>query len=339
MISIEPAYIKTHRAGLLQSKIAAAYDIMLSCEICPHLCRVDRRHGELGLCRTGDKPVVASFGPHFGEEDPLVGQHGSGTIFFSHCNLFCSFCQNWEISHGGEGEEIEVEDLAAIMLRLQAQGCHNINFVTPSHQVPMILAALPHAIAGGLRLPLVYNTGGYDSLATLRFLDGIMDIYMPDFKFWDEKVAAALCNAPDYPEMARQAVKEMHRQVGDLVLDEPGVALPGAPGAAPGLAGRAGRHQRNHALSGPGNFPPDLCECHGAIPALRPGSSTPFFSQIFIRSGASGSPEAGLGGWLNPAGPERQALPLTLKRGKGRQCHCWPGMPGMKEKMKPIFFI
>jgi putative pyruvate formate lyase activating enzyme len=227
MISFEPAYIQTHRAGLLQSKIAAAYDIMLACEICPHLCRVDRRHGELGLCRTGDKPVVASFGPHFGEEDPLVGQHGSGTIFFSHCNLFCSFCQNWEISHGGEGEEIEVEDLAAIMLRLQAQGCHNINFVTPSHQVPMILAALPHAIAGGLRLPLVYNTGGYDSLATLRFLDGIMDIYMPDFKFWDEKVAAALCNAPDYPEMARPAVKEMHRQVGDLVLDEPGVALRG----------------------------------------------------------------------------------------------------------------
>jgi putative pyruvate formate lyase activating enzyme len=223
----EPAYIQTHRAGLLQPKIAAASDIMLSCEICPHRCRVDRRHGELGLCRTGDKPVVASFGPHFGEEDPLVGQHGSGTIFFSYCNLFCSFCQNWEISHGGEGEEIEVEDLAAIMLRLQAQGCHNINFVTPSHQVPMILAALPLAIAGGLHLPLIYNTGGYDSLNTLRLLDGIMDIYMPDFKFWDEKVAAVLCNAPDYPEMARQAVKEMHRQVGDLALDEHGVALRG----------------------------------------------------------------------------------------------------------------
>jgi putative pyruvate formate lyase activating enzyme len=224
MIYLEPVYLQTHRAGLLEPKIATAFEIMLSCEICPHVCRVDRRHGELGLCRTGDKPVVASFGPHFGEEDPLVGQHGSGTIFFSHCNLFCIFCQNWEISHGGEGEEIEVDDLAAIMLRLQAQGCHNINFVTPSHQVPMILAALPRAIAEGLRLPLVYNTGGYDSLATLRLLDGIIDIYMPDFKFWDDEVAAGVCNAPDYPEVARQALKEMHRQVGDLVLDEHGVA-------------------------------------------------------------------------------------------------------------------
>jgi len=227
MISLEPAYLKTHRAGLLQPRINAAYDIMLSCEICPHWCRVDRRHGELGLCRTGDRPVVSSFGPHFGEEDPLVGQHGSGTIFFSHCNLFCIFCQNWEISHGGEGEEIEVEDLAEVMLRLQAQGCHNINFVTPSHQVPMMLGALPHAIAGGLRIPLVYNTGGYDSLATLQFLDGIIDIYMPDFKFWDEKVAGSLCNAPDYPEVARQAIKEMHRQVGDLLLDENDVAYRG----------------------------------------------------------------------------------------------------------------
>jgi putative pyruvate formate lyase activating enzyme len=227
MTSFEPAYIKTNRAGLLQPKIAAAYDIMLSCEICPHLCRVDRCHGELGLCRTGDKPVVSSFGPHFGEEDPLVGQHGSGTIFFSHCNLFCIFCQNWEISHGGEGEEVDVADLAEVMLRLQAQGCHNINFVTPSHQVPMILAALPRAIAGGLRLPLVYNTGGYDSVATLQLLDGIIDIYMPDFKFWDEKVAYSVCNAPDYPEVARQAFKEMHRQVGDLILDERGIAYRG----------------------------------------------------------------------------------------------------------------
>jgi putative pyruvate formate lyase activating enzyme len=227
MLTFAPAYLQTHRAGLLETKIQTACEIMQSCEICPHRCRVDRRHGELGVCRTGDKPVVASFGPHFGEEGPLVGEHGSGTIFFSHCNLFCIFCQNWEISHGGEGEEIAIEDLAAIMLRLQAQGCHNINFVTPSHQVPMILAALPPAISGGLRVPLVYNTGGYDSLETLRLLDGIIDIYMPDFKFWDENVAAALCNAPDYPEMARQALKEMHRQVGDLVVDENGVALRG----------------------------------------------------------------------------------------------------------------
>ncbi|HAY21423.1 MAG TPA: radical SAM protein [Desulfobacterales bacterium] len=227
MPAIEPVYLMTHRDGRLQPKIETAYEILLSCEICPHRCRVDRRHGELGICRTGDKPVVASFGPHFGEEDPLVGERGSGTIFFSHCNLYCIFCQNWEISHGGEGEEINVEDLAAIMLRLQAQGCHNINFVTPSHQVPMILAALPYAIDGGLRLPLVYNTGGYDSLETLRLLEGVIDIYMPDFKFWNPEVAGTLTNAADYPEVARQALKEMHRQVGDLVLDEHGVAYRG----------------------------------------------------------------------------------------------------------------
>lgn len=225
--SFTPAYLETHRQGLLQERGRKAYEIMLACEICPHRCRVDRRHGELGICRTGDKPVVASFGPHFGEEDPLVGQHGSGTIFFSHCNLFCIFCQNWEISHGGEGEEIDIEDLAAIMLRLQAQGCHNINFVTPTHQVPMILAALPLAIEGGLRLPLVYNTGGYEAVPTLQLLDGVVDIYMPDFKFWDPAVAADLCNAPDYPEVARQALREMHRQVGDLVMDENGVAQRG----------------------------------------------------------------------------------------------------------------
>ncbi len=227
MKSFEPVYLQTHGQGQLEARIQAAYESLLSCEICPHRCRVDRRHGELGICRTGDQPVVASFGPHFGEEDPLVGRRGSGTIFFSHCNLFCIFCQNWEISHGGEGEEIEVAELAAIMLHLQAQGCHNINFVTPSHQVPMILAALPRAIAGGLRVPLVYNTGGYDALPTLQLLDGIIDIYMPDFKFWDPAVAARLCNAADYPEVARQALKEMHRQVGDLVLDEEGIAQRG----------------------------------------------------------------------------------------------------------------
>ncbi len=222
-----PLYLQTYQEGRLAAKIAAAAELLLSCEVCPHRCRVDRRHGELGICRTGDQPVVSSFGPHFGEEDPLVGEHGSGTIFFTHCNLFCIFCQNWEISHGGEGTEISVAQLAAIMLQLQAQGCHNINFVTPSHQVPMILAALPAAIEGGLKIPLVYNTGGYDAVETLRLLEGVIDIYMPDFKFWDPKVAAALTNAPDYPEVARAALKEMHRQVGDLALDERGIAYRG----------------------------------------------------------------------------------------------------------------
>ena len=223
----EPVYLETHRRGVLQARIDAAYEVLSQCTLCPRNCRVDRHHGELGVCRTGDRPVVSSYAPHFGEEDPLVGSHGSGTIFFTHCNLYCIFCQNYEISHGGEGEEISGADLAAMMLILQKRGCHNINFVTPSHQVYQILAALPAAIAGGLNVPLVYNTGGYDALETLRLLDGVVDIYMPDFKFWDPQVAKDLCQAGDYPEIARQAVKEMHRQVGDLVADEPGVARRG----------------------------------------------------------------------------------------------------------------
>jgi len=223
----EPLYLETHRRGLLKGKIQAAYDILNCCTLCPHNCQVNRHQGERGLCRTGDQPIVSSYGPHFGEEDPLVGQRGSGTIFFTHCNLYCIFCQNYEISHGGEGEEIAVSDLGAIMLHLQRQGCHNINFVTPSHQAAQILEALPPAIEGGLTAPLVYNTGGYDAVETLRLLDGVVDIYMPDFKFWDPAVAAQLCQAEDYPEIARQAFKEMHRQVGDLVVDEMGVARRG----------------------------------------------------------------------------------------------------------------
>ncbi len=227
MKSWEPLYLETHRRGRLKEKIAAAYDVLNQCNLCPRNCLVDRHHGELGLCRTADQPVVSSYGPHFGEEDPLVGQRGSGTIFFTHCNLYCIFCQNYEISHGGEGEEISIPDLAAMMLNLQNRGCHNINFVTPSHQVYQILAALPPAIEAGLNVPLVYNTGGYDALQTLKLLDGVVDIYMPDFKFWDPQVAKDLSEAEDYPEIARQALKEMHRQVGDLVMDEAGVARRG----------------------------------------------------------------------------------------------------------------
>jgi putative pyruvate formate lyase activating enzyme len=223
----EPVYLETHRRGLLTAKVAAAYEILSQCNLCPRNCLVDRHHGERGLCRTGDQPVVTSYSAHFGEEDPLVGQHGSGTIFFTHCNLFCIFCQNYEISHGGEGEEVSIPDLAAMMILLQKRGCHNINFVTPSHQVYQILEALVPAINAGLNVPLVYNTGGYDALETLRLLDGVIDIYMPDFKFWDPAVAQDLCQAEDYPEIARQALKEMHRQVGDLVVDDNGVARRG----------------------------------------------------------------------------------------------------------------
>jgi len=184
-------------------------------------------HDERGMCQVGRLPVVSSFGPHFGEEAPLVGQYGSGTIFFTSCNLSCIFCQNWEISHIRQGEEISIETLAKIMIHLQSLGCHNINFVTPTHFVTQILEALPLAIDLGLSVPLIYNSGGYDSVDTLKLLDGVFDIYMPDFKYWDEEVAERLSKAKEYPQVARAAIKEMHRQVGDLVIDAQGVAQRG----------------------------------------------------------------------------------------------------------------
>lgn len=219
-----PLYIDAHQSGRLEERIRRSLQWMRKCTLCPRLCRVDRTAGEKGYCRTGRHAVLASYGPHFGEERPLVGKHGSGTIFFSHCNLFCLFCQNHEISHGGAGEVTSAEHLAEIMVRLQRGGCCNINFVTPSHVIPQILEALPLAIERGLHVPLVYNTGGYDRASALKLLDGIVDIYMPDFKFWDGDVAEDLCNARDYPRRARESLREMHRQVGDLVLNSEGVA-------------------------------------------------------------------------------------------------------------------
>jgi len=180
--------------------------------------------GELGFCQTGRKVVVASYNAHFGEESPLVGRSGSGTIFISSCSLLCSFCQNFEISHGKEGTAVEPEQMALMMVQLSGAGCHNINFVTPTHVVPQILEALPYAIERGLRVPLVYNSSGYDSRETLELLDGIFDIYMPDFKFWDSRWAERYCGAPDYREVAMAALREMHRQVGDLAVDAQGIA-------------------------------------------------------------------------------------------------------------------
>jgi len=227
MASFEPAYIETYKKGLLKEKIAQAHEILEACVLCPRACGVDRLSGELGICQTGEHAIVSSYNPHFGEESPLVGNHGSGTIFFARCNLLCLFCQNYEISHGGEGVPFSSEEFAKTMLLLQERGCHNINFVTPSHVVPQILAALDKAIALGLRVPLVYNTGGYDRPETLRILEGLFDIYMPDFKFWDSKVAEEFSDAPDYPEVAQEALKEMHCQVGDLVMNEQGIAQRG----------------------------------------------------------------------------------------------------------------
>ena len=222
-----PSYIEARRTGKLADSIEKSYKILENCHLCPRQCGVNRLEDEKGICRTGRLAMVSSYSPHFGEEDPLVGTRGSGTIFITNCNLLCVFCQNWEISHLGQGEEVSRESLSYMMLQLQKLGCHNINFVTPSHVVPQILDALVGAIDGGLRIPLVYNTNGYDAVQSLKFLEGIFDIYMPDFKFWDPEMAGRYLKAPDYPERAREAIKEMHRQVGDLTMDEKGIALKG----------------------------------------------------------------------------------------------------------------
>ncbi len=224
MSDFEPVYLETARKGLLREKISQSRRMLNSCRLCPRECEADRMSDETGECETGQNAWVSSFNSHFGEEPPLVGAFGSGTIFFTHCNLLCNFCQNYDISHEGIGEEVSAAQLAGTMVILQNAGCHNINFVTPSHVVPQILAALDIAIDAGLRLPLVYNSGGYDKVDTLKLLEGVVDIYMPDFKFWDSKVADLTCKAPDYPEVARQAVLEMHRQVGDLTINDAGIA-------------------------------------------------------------------------------------------------------------------
>ena len=223
----DPAYLSLLRSGELKERVADAYRRLERCDICPRRCGVNRRAGELGICRTGEQAFISSFGPHYGEEAPLVGVGGSGTVFFTHCNLRCQFCQNYEISQLGEGRPIGTDHLAAIFLRLQAMGCHNVNLVSPTHVVPQILAALEVAAERGLRLPLVYNTGGYDALETLALLDGVVDIYMPDMKYADADIAERYSKVPNYPAVNQAAVKEMHRQVGDLVMDERGVAVRG----------------------------------------------------------------------------------------------------------------
>jgi len=215
------------KALVKEKVIDALYELMRECRLCPRRCGVNRLEGETGFCRTGAKPVVSSWGPHFGEERPLVGRYGSGTIFFTYCNLGCLYCQNWTISHLGEGEETTVERLSSIMLMLQSQGCHNINLVTPTHQTPMIVEAIFLAKEKGLEIPIVYNCGGYESLETLRLLEEIIDIYMPDIKYMSEEYAKRYSFAPDYPEVVKIAVKEMHRQVGDLIIDKRGIAVKG----------------------------------------------------------------------------------------------------------------
>ena len=215
-LGFEPAYLKLHETGELENRAEKLWAIMESCQLCPRECSVNRLEGMSGFCHSpGSTLVVSAHHPHFGEERPLVGTGGSGTIFITHCNLRCVFCQNWEISQAGTGYELPLDDFAAMMLRLQEVGCHNINFVTPTHYSALIVKALVIAAQNGLRLPIVYNTSGWERLEILELLDGIVDIYLPDFKYWDSDMSAKYSSgAENYPEVTKAAILEMHRQVG-----------------------------------------------------------------------------------------------------------------------------
>ncbi len=227
MESFKPAYLKLLEKGDFKDRIAEAHAHLSLCDCCALACGVDRLAGALGTCKTGKLARVSNYGPHFGEENPLRGSRGSGTIFFTRCNLRCQYCQNHDISQTDAGYEVEPEELAAMMLDLQERGCHNINLVTPSHVVPQILAGVWAAAKAGLKIPLVYNTGGYDSSEMLRLLDGIIDIYMPDMKYADANIAQQFSKIANYPQVNQSAVKEMHRQVGDLQIDARRIAVRG----------------------------------------------------------------------------------------------------------------
>jgi putative pyruvate formate lyase activating enzyme len=222
-----PAYLDPTIRAALPERAAAALHELSACHVCPRGCGVNRLAGETRVCQIGRQVRVTAAFPHHGEERCLSGVRGSGTVFFSGCNLRCVFCQNADISQRAEGVELDAAALAAVMLRLQQQGCHNLNLVTPEHVVPQVLEALARAVAEGLRLPIVYNTSGYDAIPSLQRLDGLTDIYLPDFKFWSPDRARRWCKARDYPERARAALQEMHRQVGDLRFTPDGLACRG----------------------------------------------------------------------------------------------------------------
>ena len=227
MIQFQPSYLKSHKEGSLRNKILKINEIITSCSLCPHRCGTDRFQSYKGKCKSGSIPLISSYSPHFGEEPPITGINGSGTIFFGNCNLSCIFCQNYDISQCGAGKEMSHSDLARIMINLQQHGCHNINFVSPSHMINAIMNALPEAIEMGLNIPLVYNSGGYDLASTIEILEEIFDIYMPDFKYMDNDIANELSGIDDYVERATESIVEMHRQVGDLQVNEYGIAQKG----------------------------------------------------------------------------------------------------------------
>ncbi|UCH02013.1 MAG: radical SAM protein [Candidatus Bathyarchaeota archaeon] len=238
--SCEPSYIKMHKSSELEERIEKLYQILESCELCPRKCRVNRRREEKGTCRSGKELQISSYGPHFGEEPPLVGKTqisvmdlfgaskgGSGTIFLTHCSLLCVYCQNYDISHLGYGKTITPNETARIMIELQNRGCHNINFVTPTHFTPQLIKATKRAITNGLKIPIVWNCSGYENVEIIKLLDGIVDIYMPDIKYSQSDPAKKYSKAPDYFDRCKEAVKEMFRQVGDLRLDKKGIAYRG----------------------------------------------------------------------------------------------------------------
>jgi putative pyruvate formate lyase activating enzyme len=223
----EPAYREVQRRGGLPERVGAALDELRDCRACPRDCRIDRMEDDSRVCHTGRYARVASYGPHHGEEDCLRGRLGSGTIFFGRCNLRCVFCQNWDISQNATGMECTAGQIADVMLQLQDAGCHNINFVTPEHVAPQVVEAIAEAVPRGLSVPIVYNTSAYDAVRSLELLDGLVDIYMPDFKFWKQETSLRLCKAKDYAPRARDAIVEMHRQVGPLMFGRDGVARRG----------------------------------------------------------------------------------------------------------------
>lgn len=221
-----PSYLNLEERDW-RERVEVALEMLRECRVCPHRCGVNRLEGEKGYCRTGRYALVASYFPHRGEEKPIRGKRGSGTVFFSQCNLRCVYCQNYTISHLGEGEELKPQEIAEVFLTLQRLGCHNINLVSPSHVVPQIVEALYLAVKKGLMIPLVYNTSSYDSLESLKLLEGIVDIYLADFKYGDSQKGKKYSKVKNYYQIALQAIREMHRQVGDLMLDEEGLAVRG----------------------------------------------------------------------------------------------------------------
>ena len=222
-----PSYLNLYESGELRERVEKAREMLLFCRVCPHECKVNRLENELGYCKTGRKAVVSSYFPHHGEEFPIRGFRGSGTIFFSYCNMRCVYCQNYEISHFGEGKEVSPEELASMMLELQNMGVHNINLVSPSHVVPQILEALYVAVQKGLKIPIVYNTSSFDSIESLKLMDCVVDIYLADLKYLSREFGRKYSKVKDYPTHAKEAIREMYRQVGNLKVNERGIAVRG----------------------------------------------------------------------------------------------------------------